>query len=816
MAYVDFVDPFIGTDGRGHTFPGACLPFGMVQLSPDTGSTKENGFIGYQYSDNTLYGFSHTHLSGSSLEDQDYGDILLMPTVGRINLKPGSSENTESGYISKFSHENEEASPGYYRVWLEDYGIDVQLTATLRAGFHRYTFPQTEEANVIVDLNSGDTVQESSVKIASATEIEGTRRSTGWAKDQVVHFVAVFSKPFVEYGCAAGDSVQDGLKESKGRDIRTYVRFVAEEKEDILVKVGISAVSIEGARKNLNAEIEGWDFEKIRKQASEQWNRILGKIRVEGRNKELKRIFYTALYHSLLCPHIFSDVDGYFRGMDLKVHFTDESEIYSLFPLWETFRAKFPLFTILEPERTEQFIRTFLLHYEYGGFLPRGELAGNDTGHKIAYHAIPIIVDAYIKGIRNYDGEKIYAAMKLSSSQDHLGLRDYIELGYFPAGREKESVSKTLEYAYDGWCLAQMAKALEKETDYERFIRRAQTYKNIFDPKQKFMRAKENASWIVPFDPLEVNAFYTDANAWQYSFFVPHDVEGLIRLMGGKIKFSEKLDQAFSLDYPPTGWKGAERTETIGLYRHEHPSGHHMPYLFNFVNQPWITQQKIWEVMHTLYSSQPDGLCGNEGYGQLSAWYVLSALGFYPVCPGREEYIIGTPLFPKVSIDTGGGKTFVVRAKNISPYNVYIQKAELNGQNFELSYLKHTDLLNGGELLLTMGGSPNKEWGTRSEDIPRSAIQENVVLPLPFVRLGEKSFRDSTQIVLEVFGKDTNICYTLDGREPTRQSAVYTGPFYITESTILKMFAVQEELLRSPTVTVRFYKREENLEMPEK
>ncbi len=807
--FTDFVDPFIGTGGLGHTFPGASLPFGMVQLSPDTRKTEKEGFIGYHYSDDIIYGFSHTHLSGSS--QREYGDILIMPTVGQVNIQQGSKENPDSGYGSKFSHDKEEASPGYYRVWLEDYSIDVQLTATQRVGFHKYTFPQTENANVVFDFTHGDSVLESSVHIVSATEIEGTRRSSSWAKDQIVYFVASFSKPFAGYGCAVEDKLQDGLNRAEGQNIKAYVRFVTGNNEDILVKVGISAVSIDGARKNLEAEIADWNFEIIREKAEERWNHILGKIRVEGRNREQKKIFYTALYHTLLCPNLFSDVDGFYRGTDLQIHHTDEFDVYSGFPLWDTFRAKFPLFTIIEPERTGHFIRTFLSQYEHGGILPRGELAGNDTGYKIGYHTIPVIVDAYMKGIRDYDVEKAYMAMKFSADQDHLGLKDYKNLGYIPGIEETESVSKTLEYAYDDWCLSQMAKALDKTDDYRNYIRRAQSYKNIFDPATGFMRAKENGSWVVPFDPLEVNSFFMDSNSWQYSFFVPHDVEGLIKLMGGKIKFSEKLDKLFSLNYPSTWWKGEEKTDTVGLYTHGNASGHHMAYLFNFVNQPWITQQKVWEIMRTLYSSKPDGLGGNESYGQLSAWYVFSALGFYPVCPGRDEYLIGTPLFPKVTIDIGGGKTFVLRAKNISPYNVYIQETALNGQVFEQSFLSHADLFNGGELLFTMGGAPNKQWGNRSGGIPISSISDDLILPVPFVKIAENPFTESTLIVLEAIGKDTKIYYTINGREPTLQSVVYTGPFYITESVMLKMFAAKEGILRSPTVTARFKKKEQDI-----
>ncbi len=532
----DFVDPFIGTGGLGHTFPGASLPFGMVQLSPDTRLANKNEFNGYHYSDDTIYGFSHTHLSG--VKQVDHGDILLMPFVGPFHIQQKSAKNSESGCKSKFTHGNEEASPGFYRVWLDDYNIDVGLTATHRVGFHKYTFPKTENANVVLDLSHGeDSELESSVFIVSPTEIEGTRRSTVWAKDYVVYFVVSFSKPFAEFGCAVGDKFENGLNRAEGQNIKAYVRFLTDYNEEILVKVGISAVSIDGARKNLKAEVADWNFEYIRGRAEEQWNHVLGKISVDGRDREQKKIFYTALYHTLLSPNLFSDVDGFYRGTDLKIHHTDEFDVYSVHPIWEAFHAKFPLLTIIEPERAVHFIRSLY-----------------DTGDKFGYHTIPLMVDAYIKGIRDFDVEKAYQTMKFSAELDGFGLKNYKNLGYIPASAETESVSRTLEYAYVDWCLSQMAKALNKIEDYKLYIRRAQFYKNIFEPAEGFMRAKEKGSWIVPFDPLEKSSYYTDSNSWMNSFFVPHDVEGLIGLFGGKIKFSEKLEKLFALNYPPTWW----------------------------------------------------------------------------------------------------------------------------------------------------------------------------------------------------------------------------------------------------------------------
>jgi predicted alpha-1,2-mannosidase len=805
VSLTGYVDPFIGTDGKGHTYPGATLPFGMVQLSPDTRLQGREGNSGYHYSDDTLYGFSHTHLSGTGVSD--YGDILVMPTVGKIRLQHGSPEDTASGYASKFSHDREEASPGYYRVYLEDYGIDVELTVTLRTGFHKYIFPATEEANIIIDLTHRDPVLQSNLQVVSETEIAGMRRSSLWADNQVVYFTAQFSKPFIDFGIAVDEELKEGLEKAEGTDIKAFFQFQTKNSEEILVKVGISSVSIEGARRNLEDEIVDWNFERVRKEAEDNWEGALHSIEVSGeRNKEHKIIFYTALYHALLNPNLFMDVDGQYRGADQTIHHADDFVNYTVFSLWDTFRAAHPLLTIIEPERTSDFIRTLLNFYEKGGRLPMWELAGNDTGSKIGYHAVSVIADAYMKGIRGFDAERALEAMKHSANQNHLGLSDYRRLGYVPSGTETGSVSKTLEYAYDDWCIAQMAAALGKKEDYERFIQRAQFYKNLFDPSTDFMRAKTDGFWYVPFDSFEVNSNYTEANAWQYSFFVPHDLEGLIKLMGGKIRFSEKLNELFDTPARLRGGEQEDITGLIGMYAQGNEPSHHMAYLFNYVLQPWKTHQKVREIMNTLYSSRPDGLCGNEDCGQMSAWYVLSALGFYPVCPGQNVYVIGTPLFPEASVDVGGGKTFVIRAKRISPYNIYIQEAFLNGQALNRAYIGHSDIVNGGELVFVMGEKPNTEWATKSAGTPPSAVVDCQILAVPYVKTGESVFNESTQVALGSAIRNAQIFYTTDGREPTLQSKVYTAPFIVNETTTIKMFTFQEGFPKSFTVTARFKK----------
>jgi predicted alpha-1,2-mannosidase len=799
-----FVDPFIGTGGHGHTYPGASLPFGMVQLSPDTRLTGWDGCSGYHISDNVIYGFSHTHLSGTGVSD--YGDILLMPTVGSLKLERGSAEDSESGYCSQFLHETEAASPGYYKVFLEDYGIGVELTCTERVGFHKYTFPEGDQSSIIFDLTHRDQVLESRIRIVGDSQVEGMRRSRQWAQDQHVYFVARFSKPFKIFGISQDEKITKNLREITGEDLKAYVQYSTKNNDTIFVKVGISAVSIDGARKNLETEAPGWNFGRVAREADRKWNQALRKIRVEGGTEEQLTIFYTALYHSLLNPNVYMDVDGQYRGMDLEVHRAEDFVNYTVFSLWDTYRATHPLFTIIEPERTGDFIKTFLAQYEHGGKLPIWELAANYTGCMIGYHAIPVIVDAYMKDIRAYDVEKAFEAMKHSADLDHLGLEYYKGLGYIPADKESESVSKTLEYAYDDWCIAQMAKDLGQEKDFKRFIQRAQYYKNVFDPDSGFMRAKMNGSWFFPFDPAEVNFNYTEANSWQYSFYVPQDVSGLIRLMGGKEKFVEKLDGLFAADPEVSGRRQPDITGLIGQYAHGNEPSHHMAYLYNYANQPWRTQERVREIMDKLYTAQSDGLCGNEDCGQMSSWYVLSALGFYPVCPGNGQYVIGTPLFPKAKIDLGNGKTFLITANNDPTRNIYIQSATLNSGPYRKSYVLHGDVLAGGELVFEMGSEPGREWGSQNENIPHSKIVDHEILPVPVVASGERTFSQSTEIVLDSLMSDADIHFTLDGSEPTIHSPLYLKPVRLNRSATVKALAAKEGWDPSFVMTAMFTK----------
>ncbi|MCB0822831.1 MAG: GH92 family glycosyl hydrolase [Bacteroidales bacterium] len=798
----DYVIPFIGTDGHGHTYPGTSLPFGMVQLSPDTRLEGWDGCSGYHYSDDVVYGFTHTHLSGTGVPD--YGDILFMPTVGDIQLYNGYA-NPDSGYASRFSHENELAEAGFYAVNLDDYSINVELTTSKRVGFHKYIFQDSDRGNVILDLKHRDKVVDSWVKVINEYEIEGFRRSTGWAMDQRVYFVARFSQPFAWYGLALDDEAVDG-DEMNGENIKAWFTFDLKDKKEVMIKVGISAVSVEGARKNMEVEIPDWNFEQIKADARSAWNEELGRIRVNGGSEAQLTTFYTALYHACLVPNLFQDVDGKYLGRDLEVHQANDFENYTVFSLWDTFRAEHPLFTIIDQKRTLDFIKTMLAQYQQGGRLPVWELAANETECMIGYHSIPVIVDVYFKGIDGFDAELALEAMVHSAELDHFGLKSYKENGFIPAEDEAESVSKTLEYAYDDWCIAMMAKAMGKTEIYDEFIKRAQSYKNIFDPSSGFMRARINGRWFEPFDPKEVNFNYTEANSWQYSFFVPQDISGLIKLMGSKELFIDHLDKLFTESSETTGREQSDITGLIGQYAHGNEPSHHMAYLYNYVGQPWKSQKYARQIMDELYTEKPDGLCGNEDCGQMSAWYVMSAMGIYPVTPGVAQYAIGSPLFEEVSINLENGKTFTIRTNNNSEENKYIQSARLNGKEYDKSFLMHSDIMNGGEIVFEMGPEPNEKWGVGEGNEPVSAITEHLITPVPFVRSGSRTFIDTTLLSLGSVSPEFKIHFTLDGTDPSKNSPVYSAPVILDHSVKLKAIAVDTEGNKSMPLVSEFFK----------
>ena len=740
-----YVNPFIGTDDHGHTFPGAALPGGLVQLSPDTGIKGWDWCSGYHYSDSTIMGFSHLHRSGMGAGD--WGDILLMSTTGKLKVEPGTKENPGEGYQSKFSHQEEKASPGYYSVTLKDYRIKAELTVSERAGFHRYTFPKSDASHILIDMQHGigDKCTDAQVKIVNTTEVEGHRASNGFVKKQNVYFCAKFSKPFSSFGTWAKNNIKTGSKEESGTNIGAYIDYVTSENEVVEVKVGISYTSIAQARLNLDTEIPQWNFDQVKEAAKTKWNKALAKIEIEldktndaKSAKQKLETFYSALYHSLLFPATFSDVDGKYMGLDNLIHTAKGFTYRSDFSLWDTFRAEMPLLTLVEPVRSNDAVNTMIAQYQQGGWLPTPQQFGNSyTNDMIGDHPVVVILDAYRKGIKNFDLQKAYEAVRKNAMEtppvDHrsrgrIGLEYYLKLGYVPYNKIRESVSRTLEYAFNDWCVAQLAKEAGKMDDYGMFMKRASNYKNIIDLTTGFARPKNSeGKWLEPFDPKFVgqgdDRHYTEANAWQYTLFVPHDVKGMIQLTGGRKNFVAKLDTLFTTSSEIKSTV-ADITGLIGQYAHGNEPGHHTVYLYNYAGAPWRTQYMARNVMDSLYHSGPAGLCGNEDMGQMSAWYVLSAMGFYPVAPGQNVYSIGSPEFSKVTIHLdksfGNAGKFVIETRNNSRENKYIQSATLNGKPFNKPWFDHSEIKNGGTLIFSMGAEPNKSWGSEESAAPPS------------------------------------------------------------------------------------------------
>jgi len=786
---INYVNPFIGTGGHGHTYPGATLPFGMMQLSPDTRLEGWDGCSGYHYSDEYIYGFSHTHLSGTGVSD--YGDILLMPT-NKVVFNNGA--DGKEGYRSHFSHQNETASPGYYKVHLDDTNIDVELSTSKRSGMHNYQYPTSENQFLILDLEHRDKLLDFKIDQINQFEISGYRFSEAWSKDQRLYFYIRFSKRIrlLQYN-------------NHNKPTKVSVEFENPNNEPVLVSIGISAVDEEGALKNLEAEIGGKSFDQLKTEAEEIWEKQLEKIVVESPNIDYKTNFYTSLYHTMLAPNLYQDVDGRYRGMDLNIHQSTHFDYYTVFSLWDTYRAAHPLYTIIEQERTNDFINTFLAKYEEGGIMPIWDLSANYTGCMIGYHAVPVIADAYLKGIRNYDTEKAFQAMKHSAMQDKLGLKSYKEFGFIPVEEESESVSKTLEYAYDDWTIAQMAFAMDKTEDYTYFIKRAQNYKNVFDPETNFMRGRFRNTWFGPFDPYEVNFNYTEANAWQYSFYVPQDLDGFIKLLGGKGELEQQLDNLFTAKNETAGREQADITGLIGQYAHGNEPSHHMAYLYNFVNKPYKTQEKVQQIISDLYQNNPDGISGNEDCGQMSAWYIFSSLGFYPVTPGSNEYIIGSPSFEKATINLESNKQFTVIANNISEVNKYIASATLNGTDFNRTFIEHEEIMKGGTLVFNMTNSPS-DWGTKDTSIPKTDIKDHLITPAPFIAEGEVAFQNNTTITLAVASTETNIYFSLNDSEYKK----YEAPFTIEEDTEIDIYS-EKNGIKSSVLRTPFYKIDPNI-----
>ncbi|UII32702.1 GH92 family glycosyl hydrolase [Fulvivirga ulvae] len=730
IRYTQYVDPFIGTAAHGHTYPGATVPFGMVQLSPDNGTHGWDWVSGYNYADSVIVGFSHTHLSGTGIGD--LADVLFMPVQREIQINKIVATRKDYDYKSAFSHSKESAEPGYYGVYLDDNHVKVELTATERAGFHQYTFDGSGKPQIVIDLGfaiNWDKPVDTYLKIENDTTLVGYRKSKGWADNQQLYFSVKFSEPVTSYTIYKDGDATEGPEATSPR-LLAVLEF-GEGSKVVRAKVGLSSADVIGATKSLS-EIDHWDFQRTRKEASDKWEAELSKIQVQSEDKDALETFYTALYHTSLAPVLYSDLKGKYKGADGELHQVEDYTKYSIFSLWDTFRAAHPLFTITQPERVNDFINSMLSHYDEYGLLPVWELTGNETNTMTGYHAIPVITDAWLKGFSGFNKAKAYEAMKKSAMQDIRGVNFYKEYGYIPANFENESVTKNLEYAYDDWCIAQIAKLMDKQEDYEYFMKRSQSYRHLYDSTTKFMRGKlADGTWKEPFDPKysshRVDAEYTEGNAWQHSWFVPHDVEGLISLMGGEQPFVKMLDSLFSESSEIHGENiSADISGLIGQYAHGNEPSHHIAYLYNFAGQPWKTQETVQKITGELYSNEPAGLCGNEDCGQMSAWYVFSSLGFYPVNPANSMYVIGTPMFEKVAINLPDDKQFEIIAEGLGGKNTYVQTVELNGQPLERSYIKHGELMGGGTLKFVMGPEINRKWAVESKNYPYSGLEKDL------------------------------------------------------------------------------------------
>lgn len=740
--FAQYVDPFIGTAKMGHTYPGATVPFGSVQLSPDTDTIpyavdgRYNPDVykycaGYQYEDPTIVGFSHTHFSGTG--HSDLGDFLLMPTTGELQLNPGTETNPETGYRSRFSHDNESAEPGYYSVLLDDHNIKAELTASSRVGMHRYTFPEKKsDSHLIFDLVHGIYNYEDKnvwtfVRVENDTLVTGYRQTTGWARTRTVYFAMSFDKPIQNYGREQYDQrpyngfwrkfdQSKNFPDIAGEQIRMYFDFDTAKDQTLQVKFALSPVSTRGAVENLKAEIPHWDFNRVKKEAREEWNKELNKIDIEPAAKEDMVNFYTAMYHSFLGPTEYMDVDGQYRGLDLNVHQAEDFVNYTSFSLWDTYRALHPLFNILQPKRNADMVESMLAHYDQSvhGMLPVWSHYANENWCMIGYHSASVIADAIVKGNADFDKDYALEAMANTARVGYYdGLKYYMDMGYVPEDKNGASVSKTLEYAYDDWAIAQAAKKLGREDIYQEFSKRAENYRNVYDAASGFMRPRlSDGSFKKEFDPLDTHGQgFIEGNAWNYSLYVPHAPREMIELMGGKERFTQYLDSLFTMELPDEYFANTEdisREGIIGNYVHGNEPSHHVPYLYNWTDTPWKAQDKIRMILREKYKTGADGLSGNDDFGQMSAWYIFSSMGFYPVAPGATAYALGSPSLNKATIHLDNGNTFRIVAENQSPQNVFVQKVELNGKVLEEPFLEHEDVMKGGELRFFMASAHPK------------------------------------------------------------------------------------------------------------
>ncbi|MGC8864565.1 MAG: GH92 family glycosyl hydrolase [Bacteroidales bacterium] len=733
-----YVNPFIGTDHMGHTFPGPSLPWGFVQLSPDTDTvpySTGDGYnpkvyeycAGYQYKDPTIVGFSHTHMHGTG--HSDLGDFLLMPGMGRVKLHPGTASNPDAGYRSRYDKSSERAEAGYYSVFLKDYGVQAELTTTLRTGVHRYTWNTDGEKWVLLDMVHGiynyeGKVVWSSLRVINDTLVTGYRQTNGWARQRYIYFAMSFSRPFTSYSLLNEDreiyggfwrrwKMDENFPERSGKKLKAVFRFDLLAGQPLIVKMALSGVSCEGALKNLTAEASPYSFDEIRNQARQAWDIELDRLSVQASEND-KVIFYTALYHSMLTPNVYQDVDGRYRGLDGEVHQAEGYTNYTVFSLWDTFRSLHPLMVLLKPALTNDFINSMLAHARQSvhGLLPVWSHQANDNWCMTGYHALPVISDAWMKGIRGFDGPEALKAMTQSATYKlYEGLEEYMRQGYISAQTSGVSVSTTLEYAYDDWTLARMAESLGNDSLTRFFYARSKNYRNVFDYETRFMRPKlRNGHFVKNFDPLDTHQQgFIEGNAWTYSLFVPHDPQGLMDLMGGEERLVQRLDSLFSVNLPEKYYANTEDIDKVGImgnYVHGNEPGHHIPYLYNFTHQPWKTGERVEQIVSTFYRNAPDGLCGNDDCGQMSAWYIFSVMGFYPFCPGSEEYTLGKPMYDKLSLKLENGKNVNIQVKNRSKRNKYVQEVWVNGQKIQRPFIRHSDLKDGAEIIFVMGSQP--------------------------------------------------------------------------------------------------------------
>ncbi|TDS15776.1 GH92 family glycosyl hydrolase [Sphingobacterium paludis] len=722
-----YVDPYIGTGGHGHVFVGANVPYGAVQLGPSNISTGWDWVSGYHISDSTIIGFSHQHLSGTGIGD--LGDIVFLPFTGDVRFDRGEAGNQKSGAYSVFKRESERIRPGYYAVHLDRFNVDAELTATARVGFHKYIFPQQATPKVLINLDAGigwEGEKEGHIILENDSVVSGYRYSMGWAKNQKIYFTATFSQPVVKIRLADSTAVQpgDSIRVKRAYGELTFANN--EANKALLVKVAVSPVSIANAKLNMQEELAGWDFDATRQAADQAWNEELTKVKIETTDTVARKIFYTALYHTMIAPSLFNDVNGDYMGSDFKPHRLASGNNYTTFSLWDTYRAAHPLMSIIHRDRLPDMVNTMLRIYQEQGKLPVWHLVGNETDCMVGNPGIIVVADAYLKGVEGFDKDLAYEAMKVSAMKDDRGLDSYKKYGYVPYDKEKvESVAKGLEFAIADWSLAQVAKLRGADEDYRYFSERSQAYKHYFDKDIQFLRGKDSQGKFRPgkFDPFHSAHLandYTEGNAWQYTWLVPHDVNGFIDLFGSEEKFINKLDSLFVVEGDLGEEASPDISGLIGQYAHGNEPSHHVIYMYPFAGQPWKAADRVRQTLATLYTDKVDGLSGNEDVGQMSAWYVMSALGFYQVSPAGGPFIFGSPLFDKVTLALDAGKSLTIVAHNNSKEAKYIQSVKLNGKAYEKSYISYADLIQGGQLEFEMGTTPSTTFGVAKEARPTS------------------------------------------------------------------------------------------------